>query len=204
LLVPRSALTAAAEIIASDQQADGSWRLDSSNSLGSPATYGTALATASARRAIAASGLATAHDAVARADQWLHKVEPNNVPDAAAVVFALGDASGDLASSRVTLAAEFLRRSQGRDGGWGPYANASSEPFDTALAMLALRSPALAARPPAKETFSDALGRGRDYLVRAQFADGSWSETTRPAGQTSYAQRISTTAWALLALLGGG
>ncbi len=52
-------------------------------------------------------------------DQWLQKVEPNNVPDAAAVVFALGDAIGDLARSRVTLAAEFLRRSQGRDGGVG-------------------------------------------------------------------------------------
>ena len=31
--------------------------------------------------------------------------------------------------------------------------------------------------------------------------DGSWPETTRPANQESYAQRISTTSWALLALL---
>jgi hypothetical protein len=38
-------------------------------------------------------------------------------------------------------------------------------------------------------------------LMRRQLADGSWPETTRPAGQASYAQRISTTAWALLALI---
>jgi hypothetical protein len=37
-------------------------------------------------------------------------------------------------------------------------------------------------------------------MIRQQLADGSWPETTRPAGQSSYAQRISTTAWALLAL----
>ena len=34
-----------------------------------------------------------------------------------------------------------------------------------------------------------------------QEADGSWPETTRPPGADSYAQRISTTGWALLALL---
>jgi hypothetical protein len=39
------------------------------------------------------------------------------------------------------------------------------------------------------------------YLIDQQQADGSWAETTRPSGGESYAQRISTTAWALLALL---
>ncbi|MEX0713581.1 MAG: hypothetical protein WD278_14585 [Pirellulales bacterium] len=34
-----------------------------------------------------------------------------------------------------------------------------------------------------------------------QLEDGSWPETTRPAGGQSYAQRISTTAWATIALL---
>ena len=45
----RAALDEAAQIISADQQADGSWRLDTSQSLGSPATYGTTLATASDR-----------------------------------------------------------------------------------------------------------------------------------------------------------
>ena len=42
---------------------------------------------------------------------------------------------------------------------------------------------------------------GRAYLLATQQEDGSWTETTRPAGATSYAQRISTTGWATLALL---
>ena len=46
-----------------------------------------------------------------------------------------------------------------------------------------------------------AIARGREYLVRRQLPDGSWVETTRPSGQESYAQRISTSAWALLAVL---
>ena len=47
-----------------------------------------------------------------------------------------------------------------------------------------------------------AIARGRDFLIRDQLPDGSWPETTRPAQQESYAQRISTTAWAVLALMG--
>jgi len=43
--------------------------------------------------------------------------------------------------------------------------------------------------------------RGREFLLRMQHADGGWPETTRPAGGVSYAEHISTTAWALEALL---
>ena len=45
------------------------------------------------------------------------------------------------------------------------------------------------------------LKRGRAYLLAVQEEDGSWPETTRPAGSVSYAQRISTSGWATLALL---
>jgi squalene cyclase len=47
----------------------------------------------------------------------------------------------------------------------------------------------------------DLVRRGRDWLAARQNADGSWPETVRPPGAESYAQRISTTGWALLALL---
>ena len=102
-------------------------------------------------------------------------------------------------------AIELLKKGQGRDGGWGPYVTSPAEPFDTALATLALHT--LTRRPSRAEpsftaaTLADAIAKGRAYLVREQLADGSWNETTRPAGQTSYAQRISTTGWALLALM---
>jgi hypothetical protein len=43
--------------------------------------------------------------------------------------------------------------------------------------------------------------RGRKFLASTEIADGSWQETTRPPRSESYAQRLSTTAWAAQALL---
>lgn len=45
------------------------------------------------------------------------------------------------------------------------------------------------------------IRRGRAFLASVQDSDGAWPATTRPPGGESYAQRTSTTAWALLALL---
>lgn len=207
-LVPKTAVDSAAAIVAADQQADGSWRLDSSDSIGSPATYGTALATVFARRTLMASGQPSLADRIARADAWLARVNVHNVPDAAAILFAFGGTPDAPAPDNWRAAAELLRKGQGRDGGWGPYVTSPAEPFDTAIAILALRT--LTSRPAQAEpsftnaTLAAAIAKGREYLVREQLADGSWNETTRPAAQTSYAQRISTTGWALLALIETG
>jgi hypothetical protein len=79
--------------------------------------------------------------------------------------------------------------------------------FDTALAVLALSlldaEPRLARSAYRPEQLKDAIASGKKYLVSQQRPDGSWPETTRPADQESYAQRISTTGWAMLALLTG-
>ena len=45
------------------------------------------------------------------------------------------------------------------------------------------------------------IQRGRNFLTSQQNSDGSWPATTRPPGSVSYAQLISTTGWAILALL---
>jgi hypothetical protein len=197
-LAPRSALDAAARIVAADQQADGSWTLDSSQSVGSPATYGTALATWSARRTLRQAGGPALAPAIERADRWLRAVATPNVLDSAALVLALADAADAAGQRARARALDLLMRAQAPDGGWGLYETSPSEPFDTAVAMLALvefgRSPAPLA----------AIARGRQYLIERQSADGSWPETTRPAGQESYAQRISTAGWATLALLATG
>ncbi len=199
-LLPLTAVERAAEIVAADQHADGSWRLDASDSIGSPATYGTALATVAARRTILASRLPLA-DRIARAERWLSRLAIGNTPDAVAIAFAFADR--DDGPDNWHRALEFIKKGQGRDGGWGPYLTSPSEPFDTALATLALA--ALSQRRAAPTFTSDAravaIAAGRGYLLRQQLADGSWNETTRPAGQSSYAQRISTTGWALLALV---
>jgi hypothetical protein len=64
-----------------------------------------------------------------------------------------------------------------------------------------MEQPSLASPVVTAAELGQAIGHGRRYLVERQMRDGSWPETTRPAGQESYAQRISTTGWATLALL---
>ena len=121
------------------------------------------------------------------ARRWLDAKNPESVLDAAALILYGGR---DL---RECL--EILRKGRTRDGGWGPYVTSPPEVFDTAIAVLAL------ARHRERPEVGDLVRRGREYLIRTQETDGSWPETTRPPGAESYAQRISTTGWALLALL---
>jgi hypothetical protein len=194
-LAPVAALAEAGRLLVTDQQPDGSWQLDPSNSLGSPATYGTALATWSARRTLVASGREEFAPAIARADGWLRTASVRVTPDAAAVAMALAGTDDEVGRRQLEAAVGFLLDTQGPDGGWGAFPNVRSEPFDTAVAVLAV-----AARPPTDTTRS-AVARGRTYLLNTMLDDGSWLETTRPAGQRSYAQLISTTGWATLALL---
>ena len=61
-----------------------------SQSLGSPATYGTALATSSARATLSASGASRETSRSRRTDRWLRAVDVGNVLDASAVVLGLG------------------------------------------------------------------------------------------------------------------
>ena len=90
-------------------------------------------------------------------------------------------------------------------GGWGAYLASVVEPFDTALVVLALQpllgQSELAVPAIDAGLLTEMVAGGRAFLLEAQLGDGSWVETTRPAGQQSYAQYISTTAWATLALL---
>jgi hypothetical protein len=196
----RSSLRTAAEIVAKDQSEDGSWRLDSSQSVGSPATYGTVLATWSAYRTLTTAGVPALAPAVARADRWLRAFDPRNMLDTSAVVLALAQATDEAGRARRAHALDLLVRGQGPDDGWGLYATSPSEPFDTAVAVLALSAVVESAGAEAR-AYEAAIARGRRFLIEKQISDGSWPETTRPAGQESYAQRISTTGWATLALL---
>jgi len=173
-------LREAAQSLVGIQHADGYWPLDGGDSLGSPVTYGIPLATALATRTLGVAG--TSGDAVPRAKRWLHSLRLSTTLDAAAVLLALGTERPD--------ALQFLLQAQGSSGAWGPYPRSPAEPFDTAIAVLALTS---LDRP--------AIDRARQYLLRTQRPDGSWPETTRPSGAQSYAQRISTSAWATQALL---
>ncbi|HUQ92403.1 MAG TPA: hypothetical protein VM120_12040 [Bryobacteraceae bacterium] len=177
LLRDQSALRRAALELVKLQAGDGSWPLDQEAALGSPATYGTPLATYASLRVLRASGVHRV--AAMRAEEYLKRLKAVAVIDQAAVILALGDPGAKRGMALAAL--------QTSDGGWGPYQGSPAEPFDTAIAVLALAPGA-------------ARARGVKWLVDAQQSNGGWPPTTRPSGSYSYAQHISTSGWATLAL----
>lgn len=185
----RAALLEAADALSKDQAADGSWAGDVDHDLGSPATYGRPLATAITRAILRDADPARYADSTRRAERWFVSRDIRTTLDAAATVLAL-----DSESPKSRAALLWLLREQAPDGGWGPYPRTRPEPFDTGLALIALAH-------VSSDRSRDAVRKGRSALIAAQQPDGSWIETTRPAGSESYAQRVSTTAWATIALL---
>jgi hypothetical protein len=181
----RSPLLQAAESVARAQDVDGSWKIDTGGAPAAPVTYGTALATYLSRRVLEIADAGKYGDAIARANRWATEAIPANVPEAAALLLSQ---AGEVNRKRL----DFLIGSQTASGGWGPQPNTPAEVFDTALVLLALD----AARAPAP-----VIARARAFLLAAQQPPGGWPETTRPAGQQSYAEHISTCGWALYALL---
>jgi hypothetical protein len=207
-LNPAPPLVEAAKVILADQLQDGSWVPDASDPPNSPLTWGTAVATWMARSSLIASGREPDDFAVAQTDRFLRTVEVTTVPDAAGVVLGLGVTSDVMADKQRATYLNLLRFAQRENGGWGGLPNAETATvFDTALAVLALQQlesdPRLARSTYRLEELKDAIGRGRAYLAAQQKADGSWPETLRGSASTSEAQRMSTTAWALIALLSG-
>jgi hypothetical protein len=188
-------LLRAGERLARDQATDGSWPLEGENEPGSPATYGRFLATYLARDTLQSAAADRFKQPIGRADIWLldHKIE--NVIDASVMLMATASNSSPRAASLRGRSLDLLRTAQSDDGGWGPSVKSPPEAFDTALALLALVK---AGDLPGCRSL---ISRGRPFLIAEQQPDGGWIETTRPRGAESYAQRISTSGWATLALL---
>jgi hypothetical protein len=193
------ALTRAAELIVENRRPDGSWQVEPAGTVGSPATWGNTLATYFGVRTLRVVDPRRWRTEIEQSERWLAAVPVRTVPDAAAVLFELADnpksgSSADVRTRREECVA-LLKKGQSSDGGWGPFTNSPPEVFDTALALLAL------APLSADEEIRGMIRKGRAFLTGAQIEDGSWPETTRPTGAVSYAQRLSTTGWATLALL---
>jgi hypothetical protein len=186
--VQKGPLSVAAQRLVRCQAKDGSWPVDKGAAAGSPATYGTELATALALRALRKADEPDQRAAIKRAESWLAKARLTSVPAASAMLF------GGVKNRRDDSVA-YLRNAQTGDGGWGPFADTPPEPFDTALAMLAL------SEVKDQAGVREIVNRGRSYLVKLQQHDGGWPATTRPPGGESYAQRVSTSGWVTLALL---
>jgi hypothetical protein len=153
------------------------------------------LATAAALRALRAADAKQFGGAIAKGDAWLRAATIETVIDAAATVLGLQHPRDEDGRAQEARALDIIRRGEAPSGGWGPYVTSPPQVFDTALVLLALDELSR------NEQRRASIDRGRAFLLAAQIDDGSWPETTRPANQESYAQRISTTGWALLALL---
>lgn len=191
-LKDRRPLAEAARLLIPDQSETGAWQIDAGTTPGSPATYGTPLATLMAWRTLKAANLPEAKPAIQKAESWLRQTAPNNVLTAAALLmFSIENAD----KQKQATCLKMIQTAQTSDGGWGPYADSPPEVFDTAVVLLALAE--LRSQP----NIEAAIQRGRKFLIAEQQPDGSWPETTRPSGGESYAQRLSTTGWATLALL---
>ena len=193
-LIDKKPLQAAARKVAADQSPSGAWLIDSGTAVGSPATYGSTLATMLACRVLKAGGLNTHKRAMRSAEQWLNRLPINSVSTAASLLLGTTGNSSPVAKSRRDECLTAISRAQTKDGGWGPYADSPPEVFDTALVLLALAAEKQA-------PVNDRIRRGRNFLAAQQDPDGGWPATTRPPGGESYAQRLSTTGWATLALL---
>lgn len=176
--------------LARDQAADGVWPTSEADASGTPAGSCQSLSTVMARNTLRRIDAKRYASAIGLADEWLDRQPITTTPVAAAVLFQQRGDDGD----RKNHARVFLRRSQNDDGGWGPRRGSPTETFDTALAAVALAMDARVAD-------RDRLRRARALLIGTQQPSGYWTETTRPPGGESYAQRVSTTSWALRALL---
>jgi hypothetical protein len=200
----RDALLRVAGRLTADQAEDGAFLLEGGDSLGSPATYGRALSTLILRDTLRSAGDARFQPAIDKAERWLLACPVKSLLDAAAVLpIAADPAMAGLpgAADQRRRCLDLIARGQSTDGGWGPHASSPPEPFDTAVVVLALVRTGATQNAPQEPDLRDRIARGRAFLITNQGPDGSWIETTRPAGSVSYAQRLSTTGWATLALL---
>ena len=191
----RGPLLRAAARLAEDQAEDGSWKVDDQDQVGSAVTYGRPLATWSARETLRIADASAHRPRIERADAWLRRRPVESVMDASTMLLARAFDDSPEGFARRDKALDLLKAGQSREGGWGPFVRSPTEAFDTALALLALD------RYRDRPGVPSMIDKGRTYLVETQHDDGSWTETTRPTGAESYAQRLSTTGWATLALL---
>ena len=171
---PADAATDAMAIFLMRQQtADGSWRIFAHRP---PIESSDIEVTALSMRAIQvyaprAGGGSASANAVKRAGAWLAQTSPRSTEDHALRLLGLSWAGAPQDVVRTSAGA--LIAAQRPDGGWSQLSTLSSDAYATGQALVAL------AESGALLTSDAAYRRGVNFLLRTQFADGSWFVKSR-------------------------
>ncbi len=115
----RSVLAGVARTLANDQAENGSWPIEEPGRVGSPATYGSALATWIAAETLRTADPAQFGPRIARAEVWLRAQPVETVMDASTILLARAYDATESGQTRRRHALEILANGQSRDGGWG-------------------------------------------------------------------------------------
>jgi len=202
-----AAVKSAAKLLLASQGTDGVWAVDPAQARVTAATHGPILTAWAGRSALIAAGREPDDVSVVAVDKWLRGATIETVTDAATMVIALESAEDLMAENFRADALRLLRERVSESGGWAAEADGFSDAFTTALATLALGTlegePTLARKVFRPEELRESIRKSRQFLASVQQPDGSWREAGSISGKPSAAQRVATTSWALLALLGG-
>jgi hypothetical protein len=140
---------------------------------------------------------------VQRAQAWLLKSKPETTEDR--VMQLLGLAWSEAKPNEIRERAQSLLAEQRADGGWSQLPQLSTDAYATGQVLVALQR---GAKLPASDP---AIQRGIAFLLRTQFADGSWLVRSRsfplqpykesgfPYGKDQWISAAGTS-WAAMAL----
>ncbi len=170
---PANAATdAMAFLLKRQQAADGHWRILAARP---PIESNDIEVTALSMRALQvyapAAGRTEYEQSVARAAAWLGQAAPHSTEEHAFRLLGLAWSGADQAM--IDTAARALVAGQRSDGGWAQIATLPSDAYATGEALVALaQSGAIAVTSPAYK-------RGVHFLLKTQYADGSWFVRSR-------------------------
>ena len=137
-----------------------------------------------------------------RARRWLQSAEPVDTTDRGFQLLGLGWAQAE--PEPIANAVKKLLAEQRENGGWSQLPTLASDAYATGLVLCALHEGGVAVDHPAYR-------RGVEFLLRTQYADGSWFVATRsfpiveystsgfPHGRSQFISAAAT-CWATMAL----
>ncbi len=170
--VPDPATDAMAYLLKRQQAPDGRWRILAHRP---PIESSDIQVTAASMRALQvyapASARAEYQQAVRRAATWLEKQTPVTTEERA--FHLLGLSWGGARGALIQQAGRALVAQQRSDGGWAQTSWLASDAYATGQALVAL------AESGALQVADPAYTRGAQFLMKTQFADGSWFVRTR-------------------------